>query len=128
MTKTGAIDLDNRHIHLAIQPNELRVQQLHFGLEARGAAAYRRTTDSRTWIRRAPCTTCALVTMKPSSDKRIPEPVLRCLESSAAVLLVSRLVGRHVTGGKDLHHRWTDSIDQALERRRSAHPGKLAAA
>ena len=88
MRKTGAIDFDDRHVHLAIQPDQLGLQQLHFRLEV-AARPVLRATESRTWMRLAPWTTCALVTMKPSSERMIPEPVLRCLESSAAVLLES---------------------------------------
>ncbi len=67
-------------------------------------------------MRRAPWTTCALVTMKPSSERMIPEPVLRCRGEQRGGVAGVRLVGRHVAGGKDLHHGRTDSIDQAFER------------
>ena len=114
--KTRAIDFDDRHVHLAIQANQLRVQQLHFRFKRRVAA--RPITRHRKPDLDAPG---ALDYVRVGHD----ESVVGENDSRARAALPGKqrrgvarvgLVGRHIPGGKDLHHGGTDSIDQGFER------------
>ena len=70
---------------------------------------------SRTRILRAPCTTCALVTMYPSADRITPAPMASC-GSNSAVSVDCFSGAESVAGRDDLHHRLGHLRGQRLDR------------
>ncbi len=115
MRKAGAIDFDDRHVHLAIQANQLGVQQFHFRLKRRGAA------QSRTTRKPDLDAPGALDHVRVGDNESVvgeDDPGAGAALPGEQRGCVARVgfVGCHVAGGEDLHHGGTHSTDQPFER------------